>query len=184
MPATRRIGRRLLAFKWAALAFTALATAVVLRELLVARNTSKTLSLPHHFPPVAQSVLPHPVSDSTVGMFVILLGLIVAAQLILLGLTQLGRRHAVIPIVTEIALWSGFCLANYEMQKGYRVVVACAGPPTHCSVTYPSVIPALISGFLIGIVIGAAWRVLYRLDQRNLPSAPHIAPIPSVTEQR
>jgi len=147
MPATRQIGRRLLAFKWAALAFTALATAAALRELLEARNTSEVLSVPHHFLPVSQNVVPHPVSDFTIGMSLIVLVLIVVVQFILLGFTQLGRRHAVIPIVTEIALWIGFCLASYEVQKGYRAVVACVGPPTHCSVTYPSVIPALISGF-------------------------------------
>lgn len=94
-------------------------------------------------------------------MFLLLLGAIVVAQFILLALTQLGRHHAVVPIVTEVALWIGFCLPNYEMQKGYRAVVACGGPSTHCTVTYPSVISALILGLLIGIVIGAAWRLVY-----------------------
>jgi hypothetical protein len=183
MPVTRRIGRRLLAFKWAALAFTALATAIAVRELLVVRNTSEVLSVPPHFLPVSQSALPHPVSDSTVGMSLLLLGVIVVAQLILLAFTQLGRHRAVVPIVTEIALWIGFCLANYEMQKGYRAAVACAGPPTHCTVTYPSVIPALILGFLIGIAVGASWRIVFRLDQRNLPSARPVVSVPRVTEQ-
>jgi hypothetical protein len=182
VPATRRIGRRLLAFKWAALVFTALATAFAIRELLVLRNTSEVLSVPAHFLPVVQSALPHPVSDSTVGAFLLLFGVIVVVQLILLAFTQLGRHHAVIPVGTEIALWVGFCLANYEMQRGYRAAVACAAPPTHCTVTYPSVIPALILGLLIGIIIGAAWRITYRLDQRSLTSAPHITSVPSLTE--
>lgn len=182
VPETRRIGRRLLAFKWAALVFTALATAIAIRELLVAWDTSEVLSVPSHFLPVAQSTLPHQVSDSTVGAFLLLLGVIVVVQLILLAFTQLGRRHAVILIGVEIALWIGFCFANYEMQRGYRAAVACAGPPTHCAVTYPSVIPALILGLLIGIVIGAAWRVTYRLDQRNVSSARHVASVPSLTE--
>ena len=61
------------------------------------------------------------------------------------------------------------------VRQGCREVVACGGPPTHCTATYPSVIPALILGLLIGIVIGAAWRVVYGLDQRNLPSARDVA---------
>ena len=182
VPEARRIGRRVLAFKWAALVFTALATAIAVRELLVVRNTTEVLSLPPHFLPAAQSVLPHPVSDSTIATFLLLLGVIVVVQLILLALTQLGRHHAVVPIGTEIALWIGFCFANYEMQKGYRAAVACAGPPTHCTVTYPSVIPALTLGLLIGIVIGTTWRITYRLDQRHLSSTLHIASVPSLTE--
>lgn len=182
VPTTRRIGRRLLAFKWAALVFTALATVIAIRELLVVRNTSEVVSVPPHFLPVAQSTLPHPVTDSNVGAFLLLLGVIVVVQLILLAFTQLGRHHSVIPIGTEIALWIGFCFANYEMQRGYRAAVDCAGPPTHCTVTYPSVIPALILGLLIGIAIGAAWRITYRLDQRNPSSARHGASVPTLTE--
>jgi len=182
MREARRIGGRLLAFKWAALVLTALATAIALRELLVVRNTTEVLSVAPHVLPVAQSVLPHPVSDSTVGTFLLLLGVIVVVQLMLLALTQLGRHHAVVPIGTEIALWIGFCFANYEMQRGYRAAAACAGPPTHCTVTYPSVIPALVLGFLIGIVIGAAWTIAYRLDRRHLTSARHVASVPSLTE--
>ena len=183
VPPTRRIGRRLLAFKWAALVFTALAVVVALWQLLHARSMSLLLSVPSQLLPVAQSTLPHPVSNVAIGVSLIVLGLVVFAQLLLLAFTQLGRRSPVIPIVTEIALWTAFCVASYVMQRGYRANIGCTGPPTHCWVTYPSVLPALISGFIIGAVIGAAWSIAYRIDERRMRTAPERPSTPRVAEQ-
>ena len=119
-------------------------------------------------------------SNVTVGLSRIVLGVIVVVQIVLLGFTQLGRYPAPVPILTEIALWIGFCLASYEMQRGYRAAVACAGPPTHCSVSYPSVIPALVVGIIIGAVIGGVWRLAYRFEQRHQPAGPpHFAAVPN-----
>jgi len=181
---TRRIGKWLLAFKWAALAFTVVVTAIALWKFAWDRSTSQVLSIPPHFLPVPQSTLPNPVSDSTVGLFVVVLGLIVVVQLIVLAVTQMGRHRAAIPILTEVALWIGFCFSYFEMTKGYNAAVACAGPPTHCTVTYPSVTSSLVAGLLIGAVIGATWRIAYKHDQRrlsftsNTESVPRISPIP------
>lgn len=183
MPPARRIERRVLAFQWSALAFIVFATAIALWTLLQARDASQ-VSLPNHLPAVSQSVLPHAVSDLTIGLSLLALGIIVAAQLILLGFTQLGRHHAVIPMVIEIALWIGFCLACYEMQRGYRAAVACAGPPTHCSVMYPSMIPALLVGLVIGALIGGAWRLVGRFDQRDPLTGREAAAAPIVVEPR
>ena len=183
MPPARRIGKVVLAFKWSALAFTALATAIALWDLVDARNLAQLVSVPGHFVPVPQSVLPHTVSNFTVGTSLVVLGVIVVVQLVLLGFTQQGRYPAPIPIVTEIALWIGFCLASYEMQRGYRAAVACAGPPTHCSVSYPSVIPVLVVGLIVGAVFGGAWRIAFRFDQRRLAAGPpHVASAPIVAE--
>lgn len=184
MPPTRQIGKRVLAFKWSALAFTALATAGSLLDLQDVRNSSHLVnSLPRNLLPINSIALPHTVSHLTVGLSLLALGVIVAVQLALLAFTQLGRRPAVIAIGVEIVLWLGICLANYGMQRGYRAAVSCAGPPTHCSVTYPSVFPALLAGLLIGAIMGAVWRVVYTLDQRKLLEAPQESSAAAIVEQ-
>jgi hypothetical protein len=146
------------------------ATAVALWELLEARNAVQVLSAPIRLLPVPQSALPHTVSDVTVGLSLLALGLIVIGQLVVLGFTQLGRHHAGIAIVTEMALWIGFALASYAMQRGYRAAVTCTGPPTHCSVMYPSILPALLAGVVVGMVIGGAWALVCRSERRNRPT--------------
>jgi hypothetical protein len=166
MPPARRIGKRELAFKWSALAFTCVATAVALWELLKARNAAQVVSAPIHLLPVSQSALPHTVSHATVGLSLLALGLMVIVQLVVLVFTRPGRHHAAITIVTEMALWIGFALASYAMQRGYQAAVTCTGPPTHCSVMYPSILPALLAGAIVGMVIGGAWALVCRSERR------------------
>jgi hypothetical protein len=156
------------------MAFTLVATAFTLRRFAGDRDNYKFV------PPFLNSIhrsIPYTVSNSTVGLFVLVLGLIVVVQLILFAVTQLGRHRAAIPIVVEVALWVGFCLSSYEMTKKYQANFNCAGP--QCLVTYPSVMPYLIVGLVIGAVVGVAWRVAYKHDKRGLCSADRIESVPN-----
>ena len=158
------------------MAFTFGATAFSLREFAADRNTYQ--SVPPFLRALHRSV-PNTVSNSTVGLFVLVLGLIVLVQLIVFAVTQLGRHHAALPIVIEVTLWVGFCLSSYEMTKKYQANINCAGP--HCLATYPSVIPYLIAGLVAGVVIGASWRVAYKHDKRVLSSADRIESVSNLS---
>jgi hypothetical protein len=158
------------------MAFTLVATAFTLREFAGDRDNYKFLS---PFLNSLHRTIPHTVSNSTVGLFVPVLGLIVVVQLILFAVTQLGRHRAAIPIVVEVALWMGFCLSSYEMTKKYQANFNCSGP--RCLVTYPSVMPYLTVGLVTGAVIGVGWRVAYKHDRRGLSSADRIESVPNLS---
>jgi hypothetical protein len=160
--------------------FTVVATALSLWKFAADRNNYEFITRPELFLSVPQRSIPHTVSNTTVGLFVLILGLTAVVQLILLAVTQLGRHPAVIPIVAEVVLWIGFGLSSYEMTKGYDAAFACSYP--HCTVTYPSVIPYLIVGIVTGVVLGAAWRVAHQHDKRGLSSADLVASVPNLAE--
>jgi hypothetical protein len=147
------------------------ATALALGQVASDRANALVLKVPDHFLPVPQSTIPNTVSNLHVDFFLGALGVVVIAQILLLGFTALGRCPSAVPVTIEAALWTGFGLATYEMLRGYNAAVICSGPPTHCLVSYPSILPPLLTGLALGLLIGIVWRVCWKADERAIRRA-------------
>ena len=155
-----RSRRNTVAFVWTATAFAALASLIVLLFLSMERTTYQLAPIPKYL--YAQT-------DGSLSFRLSYVALAASglAQVILLWTTNLGRHRWIIPVGVEVVVCVVFSLASYRLLRGYEAVGACTGRQ-NCVLTYPSPLIAAVSGLVVGVVLGFAWRLSWEADERQL----------------